>query len=79
MAVRAEDDVDARHGAGQGVVVVEMLMADHHHGVDVLALAQVAHRLARRRHRIAKRESFHFDQRREIVAGQGEYTDARPV
>ena len=39
VTVRAENQVDPRHGAGKGEVVVEVLVTDHHHGVDMVLLA----------------------------------------
>ena len=41
MAVRAEDDIDSRDGRPQGDVVLQLLVADHHHRVGVFEPAQL--------------------------------------
>jgi hypothetical protein len=79
VAVRAEDQIDAGDGASERVVVLQMLVPDHDHGVDVLFVAQRAHDVARRLDGISKDEAVRFHERFEIGAGHGKDADAEAV
>jgi len=76
VTMRAENQVDARHGPREFIVGLQMLVPDHDHGVDVLVVAQGAHDLARGRDGIAKHKAAPLHQRRKIGSGDGKDADS---